>query len=87
MATAEIRGHKVEIDENAAKSWKAYKLFRSFERAESDFDKGDVALELAELFTGLDADAIAALCGGDSAPVEEVLGFTSEVIAAAIPKN
>lgn len=87
MATAEIRGHEVEIDENAAKSWKAYKLFRSFERAENDFDKGDVALALAELFTGLDADAVAGLCGGDSAPVEDVLGFAAEIIAAAIPKN
>lgn len=85
--TVEIRGHEVEIDQAPMKTWAAFNLFRNIEESESVFAKADATFALCEMVSGLGAEQLVSLCGGENADMEEVLGFALEIIKAATPKN
>lgn len=85
--TIEIRGHEVEIDQAPMKSWAAFKLFRAIEESDSVFSKADATFELCRMVSGLGAEELAELCGGESADMDDILGVSLEIIKAATPKN
>lgn len=76
------------IDREAASSWKAFKLLRVLNDAESSaIDKTDAAIAYAGLVAGLSEDEIVDMAGGEDAQIEAVVNVVAKIIAEASPKN
>lgn len=86
--TITVRGNEMTVDRDFAESYAALRILRRINDPDvSAFEKLDLSFELIEGATGLDEDAIVGLAGGDTAPAQDVMKFTVEVLTAIDAKN
>ena len=87
-STVEVRGIEFTVDESAARSWTAVKLYRKFnDGLIGTFEKLDLSFELIEMITGCTEDQIVEYAGGASTPAVDVVNFAAELVSAINPKN
>jgi hypothetical protein len=79
---------KLEIDQEAATSWRAFKYLRVLNGEDSDaVAKMDAAIGYAGLVAHMSEEDIVELAGGDDAQVADVMEIVTNIISKATPKN
>ena len=84
--TVEVDGHKIKVDQDKTKSWKALRLIHSIEE-EEDTGRVIALMSFVEYVSGMGETEILELLGGEDASVESVVGFATEFIGSCYPKN
>lgn len=83
-----VRGHEMTVDMDYAESYAAFSILRKINNPDVNaFDKLDMTYELIERATGCDESQIVEMAGGETAPAQEVMQFTVEILAAIDAKN
>lgn len=87
-ATAPATIEDLQIDVEAAQSWRAFKLLRVLnDETAGGVDKMDAAIAYAGLVAHLTEDEIVDLAGGEDAQIAAVMDTVAQIIALASPKN
>lgn len=78
----------IAIDQEAATSWRAFKLLRVLNDEDADgMAKMDAAIGYAGLVAHLDEESMVELAGGEDAQVTDVMEVVAQIIAKATPKK
>ena len=85
--TVDIEGLAVTVYPEKAKTWKAYRILSDAMHSPDDMKRFDSLLALVEYVTDVDEGAIIEHCGGDDAPIEDVVRIASKIVAECTPKN
>ena len=83
----EVKGIWFDVNKQRVGSWHMFQLFQRAQKAADDFDKIDAVMSIACYITNLEPDEFIERCGGEDAPLTDVLEIASNLIAAAYPKN
>lgn len=85
----EVDGLAFEVDEARLKSWRALRMMRGIVANGGEFsvEALDAMLAFIAYTTDLDEDAIVEHCGGEEAPMEDVVSLVAKVSAEIYPKN
>lgn len=85
----EVDGLAFEVDEKRLKSWRALRMMRGIVGNGEGFsvEALDAMLGFIAYVTDLDEDAIVEHCGGDEAPMEDVVALVARIAAEIYPKN
>lgn len=85
----EVDGLGFEVDEKRLKSWRALRMMRGIVAGGGEFsvEALDAMLGFIAYTTDLDEDAIVEHCGGDEAPMEDVVALVARIAAEIYPKN
>lgn len=82
----EIDGLQVEVNQERAADWHAFKLIRKASTA-SQMEQLDIMFEFVEYVTDQSEESILAHLGGETAQVADVVSLLSKIVSAATPKN
>lgn len=84
--TVEVGGHKIEVDQDKTKSWKALRLINNIEGKEGT-SRVIALMSFVEYASGMGETEILELLGGEDTSVETVVSFATEFIGSCYPKN
>ena len=84
--TIEVDGLTVTIDGAKVMSWPAWRI-ASKVTGEVSVETVDAMMQFVALVSDVDEAAIVAHHGGDSAPIEDVIGTAARILEACYPKN
>lgn len=82
----DVDGVTLTVDTVKATGWHVFNILRRF-YATDGFEKLDYAFELIEYTTGIDADALVSMLGGEDAPYEQMLETIANIVVAITGKN
>ena len=83
----EANGVSFAVIPERLSGWHVFKLMKDAQTAQNDYERVSLLVEIACYLTGLSEEAFVDKCGGEDAPIENVVATATELISAAYPKN
>lgn len=83
----EVCGVEFEVIKERIGSWHVFQLFQEAQKTVDDFGKIDAVMKIACYITDSTPEEFIAKCGGEDAPLTNVLEIASTLIAESYPKN
>ena len=83
----EALGVEFTVDTEKLGGWHVFNLLKQAQSVTNSYEQVAALLEIACYITGLDEQEFVERCGGEDAPVQNIVATATEIITKAYPKN
>ena len=83
----EVNGKTFDVQESKIAGWHVFDLLKKTRQTDDDYERVALLLEVACYITGLQESEFLDKCGGEDAPIVDVVQTAVGLITEAYPKN
>ena len=83
----EVQGIEFDVNADKLAGWKVFNMLKEARDADDEYDKVSAVMGIACYITECTEGEFVDKCGGEDAPVADIINVATQLIMAAYPKN